>query len=90
MLAVFRERLMGFDFTDILERFEVGMEVQSGDLVTADALLDQAGDFDPSDLLVRLGLRGESKGDTAAAIEFALEGLHLTRRLNKSAHRYAM
>lgn len=90
VLAIFRERLMGFDFTDILERFEIGMEVQSGDLVTADALLDQAGDFDPSDLLLRLGLRGESKGDTAAAIEFALEGLHLTRRLNKSAHRYAM
>jgi magnesium chelatase subunit I len=90
VLAIFRERLLGFDFSDILDRFEMGMEVQSGDLVTAQSLLDQAGDFDASDLLLRLGLRGESPGDTAAAIEFALEGLHLTRRLNKSAHRYAV
>ena len=49
----------------------------------------QADGYDPSDLLMRLGLRGESPGDAAAALEFALEGLHLTRRLNKSSHRYA-
>lgn len=90
VLAVFRERLLGFDFSDVLDRFEIGMEVQSGDLVTAESILDQADDFDASDLLLRLGLRGESPGDTAAAIEFALEGLHLTRRLNKASHRYAM
>lgn len=90
VLAVFRERLLGFDFADVLDRFEIGMEVQSGDLVTAESILDQAGDFDASDLLLRLGLRGESPGDTAAAIEFALEGLHLTRRVNKASNRYAM
>ena len=90
VLAVFRERLLGFDFSDVLDRFEIGLEVQSGDLVTAASILEQADDFDASDLLLRLGLRGESPGDTAAAIEFALEGLHLTRRLNKASDRYAM
>lgn len=89
VLAIFRERLMGFDFSELLDRFDAGMEVQSGDLVAADDLVAQADDFDPSDLLMRLGLRGESPGDAAAALEFALEGLHLTRRLNKSSHRYA-
>ncbi len=89
VLAIFRERLMGFDFSELLERFDVGMEIQSGDLVAADDLVAQTDGFDPSDLLLRLGLRGESPGDAAAALEFALEGLHLTRRLNKSSHRYA-
>jgi magnesium chelatase subunit I len=89
VLAIFRERLMGFDFTDLLDRFDTGMEIQSGDLVAADDLVAQMDGFDPSDLLLRLGLRGESPGDAAAALEFALEGLHLTRRLNKSSHRYA-
>ena len=89
VLAVFRERLMGFDFSDLLERFDTGLEIQSGDLVPAGDLVAQADDFDASDLLLRLGLRGESPGDAAAAIEFALEGLHLTRRLNKSSNRYA-
>ena len=89
VLAIFRERLMGFDFSELLDRFDTGMEIQSGDLVAADELVAQAADYDPSDLLMRLGLRGESPGDAAAALEFALEGLHLTRRLNKSSHRYA-
>ena len=89
VLAIFRERLMGFDFSDLLERFDTGMEIQSGDLVAATDLVSQTDGFDPSDLLLRLGLRGESPGDAAAALEFALEGLHLTRRLNKSSHRYA-
>jgi magnesium chelatase subunit I len=89
VLAIFRERLMGFDFSELLDRFDAGMEIQSGDLVAADDLVEQADGFDPSELLMRLGLRGESPGDAAAALEFALEGLHLTRRLNKSSHRYA-
>ncbi len=89
VLAIFRERLMGFDFTELLDRFDTGMEIQSGDLVAADDLVAQTDGFDPSDLLIRLGLRGESPGDAAAALEFALAGLHRTRRLTKSSHRYA-
>jgi magnesium chelatase subunit I len=34
-------------------------------------------------LLGRLGIEEESRGAAAAAVEFALEGLHLSRRLNK-------
>ncbi len=89
VLAIFRERLMGFDLSDLLGRFDDGVEIQSGDLVAAEDLVGQMSDFDTTDLLMRLGLRGESPGDAAAALEFALEGLHLTRRLNKSSHRYA-
>jgi magnesium chelatase subunit I len=34
-------------------------------------------------LLERLGVEEESPGVAASALEFALEGLHLSRRLNK-------
>jgi hypothetical protein len=33
----------------------------------------------------RLGLTDESPAAAASALEFALEGLHLTKRLNKAA-----
>ncbi len=36
-----------------------------------------------SQLLQRLGVEAESPGLAAAALEFALEGLHLNRRLAK-------
>jgi magnesium chelatase subunit I len=38
-----------------------------------------------SAILARLGIEEESPGLAAAAVEFALEGLHLNRRLSKDA-----
>ncbi len=83
VLEVFREYLMGFDFGPLLAHFDAGAEVVVGDLSPTDEVLQQLSELDLSDLLLRLGLRGESPADAAAAVEFALEGLHLTRRLNK-------
>ena len=85
VLEVFRERLSGFDFRPWLDQFDEGVEVTSGDLVGSDEMLRQAeplGDLTP--LLQRLGVQAESPAHTASALEFALEGLHLTRRLNKT------
>jgi magnesium chelatase subunit I len=89
VLEVFREYLMGFDFGPILEHFDSGAEVESGDLVSAEELLGEAEGIDLAPVLLRLGLRGEAPGDAASALEFALEGLHLTRRLNKSGATYS-
>ena len=84
ILDVFRRRLSGFDFSGLLARFEEGMEVDTGDLVAAPELLKQAGDVPgASGLLKRLEVNGESPALVASALEFALEGLHLSRRLNK-------
>ena len=83
VLEVFRERMAGLDFKPLLARFEVGTTVETGDLVTAGAVLAQVPGFDITPILLRLGLRGESPGDAASALELVLEGLHLTRRLNK-------
>jgi magnesium chelatase subunit I len=86
-LAVFRRRLSGSDFGALLHRFDdEGFEVTTTDLTSATDLLAQFGDLPGlSKLMERLGVEEESPGVAASALEFALEGLHLSRRLNKDA-----
>jgi magnesium chelatase subunit I len=85
LLEVFRRRLSGFDFAQVLGRFDAeGFGAETSDLTTATAFLDQFGDtLGLGRLLGRLGIEEESPGVAASALEFALEGLHLSRRLNK-------
>jgi len=83
-LEVFRRRLSGFDFQPILSRFAQGFVAETSDLTPAAQLLGQFGELPGlSKLLERLGVEEESPGVAASAVEFALEGLHLSRRLNK-------
>jgi magnesium chelatase subunit I len=83
-LEVFRRRLSGYDFHPILARFDQGFAAETSDLTSAADLLAQFGELPGlSKLLERLGVEEESPGVAASAIEFALEGLHLSRRLNK-------
>jgi magnesium chelatase subunit I len=89
VLEVFREYLMGFDFSHVLEAFDAGLECEIGDLSPAAEILSQFAELDVSELLLRLGLPDDGAEETASAIEFALEGLHLTRRLNKHAGMYS-
>ena len=83
-LEVFRRRLSGYDFDTLLERFDEGLAVDTGELTPASDLLDAIGDLPGlAKLLERLGVEEESPGVAASAVEFALEGLYLSRRLNK-------
>jgi magnesium chelatase subunit I len=83
-LEVFRRRLSGYDFGPLLERFDEGYAVETGELTPAGDLLDAIGELPGlATLLERLGVEEESPGVAASALEFALEGLHLSRRLNK-------
>jgi magnesium chelatase subunit I len=85
-LEVFRRRLSGFDFQPLLHRFDDGLTAETSDLTPAGDLLAQFGDLPGlSKLLDRLGVEEESPGVAASALEFALEGLFLSRRLNKDA-----
>ncbi|MGY1849055.1 sigma 54-interacting transcriptional regulator [Blastococcus sp. SYSU DS1021] len=82
----FRARCAGLDLTGLQEHFTGGETVESGDLVPAPALLGQLGTVPKlAELLGRLGVPegDQSAEQAAAAVEFALEGLHLTRRLAK-------
>ncbi len=85
LVEVFRRRLSGFDFAPVLGRFDTeGFGVETSDLMTAAVFLDQFGDTPGlGRMLGRLGIEEESPGVAASALEFALEGLHLSRRLNK-------
>ncbi|MCW2740678.1 MAG: putative magnesium chelatase [Blastococcus sp.] len=82
----FRARCAGLDLTGLQEHFTGGETVESGELVPAPALLGQLGTIPKlAELLGRVGVpEGEQSAEqAAAAVEFALEGLYLTRRLAK-------
>jgi magnesium chelatase subunit I len=84
--ASFRAHLAGVDLSALQRLFEEGATVETGDLIPADELLRQVGPFSGlAQILDRLGIAEglENPGLSAAALEFALEGLHLSRRLAK-------
>jgi magnesium chelatase subunit I len=83
--ATFKDRLAGLDLSGFTAVFADGAVVETGELVPAADVLGQL-DTVPGlfKVLNRLGYDdGASRGQVAAAAEFTLEGLHLTRRLDK-------
>ncbi len=82
----FRARLGGADLSALTARFEDGGSVESGDLVTAEELLRRLGPVEGLGALVsRLGEDSTEPGAVAAAVELALEGLYLNRRISKDS-----
>jgi magnesium chelatase subunit I len=81
----FRARLGSADLSGLLALFEGGGTVETGELVPASDLLSRVGEVKGlARIMRRLGVDGdESLGQAAAAVEFALEGLYLMRRLSK-------
>ena len=83
--ATFRDRLSGIDLSGFTNVFAKGGVVETGDLVAASDLLAQLGAVPGLyKVLSRLGYDDAAgRGQVAAAVEFTLEGLYLTRRLEK-------
>jgi magnesium chelatase subunit I len=87
----YRARLAGLDLRPLQEKFDGGLTVLTGDSTSAESLLSQLGPVPVlSALLDRLEPDGIGEGPAAvgiaaAAIEFALEGLHLNKRLAKDS-----
>jgi len=85
----FRARLAGLDLRPLQDKFDEGLTVSSGDTVGGERLLEQLGPIPVlSALLERLEPDGFGEGPAAigiaaAAVEFALEGLYLNKRLAK-------
>jgi magnesium chelatase subunit I len=86
VLTVYKERVSPDQVRDVIAAFEEGIIAHTGeDIASADEaqLLEQV----PALRTAVLGLTqgDESPAAVAAAIEFVLEGLHLSKRLNKDA-----
>ncbi|HEU0129806.1 MAG TPA: sigma 54-interacting transcriptional regulator [Mycobacteriales bacterium] len=82
----YRARLGGADVSGLLAKFEDGTTVETGELVPATELLTRVGTVPGlAQLMRRLGVDdgAESPGLAAATVEFALEGLHLAKKLDK-------
>ena len=85
LAETFRARLSGLNLSGFTDLFAEGAIVETGELVPAADLLSQLGTVPGlSKVLDRLGHGDDaSPGQAAAAVEFVLEGLHLTRRIDK-------
>ncbi|HEX9033601.1 MAG TPA: sigma 54-interacting transcriptional regulator [Streptosporangiaceae bacterium] len=83
----FRAHLGSADLSGLVARFSEGGSVEASDLLPAAELLRRIGEVPGlAKIMERLdGEGGESPGQAAAALEFALEGLYLMRRLSKDA-----
>ncbi|GAA4202719.1 ATP-binding protein [Streptosporangium oxazolinicum] len=80
----FRGTLGGIDLNPLLEKFSEGIQVESGVAVPAAELLRRIGPVPGlARIMSQLGIGDESPGHAAAALEFAMEGLYLLRRLSK-------
>lgn len=83
---VFRRHLGGVDLTPLIEVLDEGGVIEIGDLVTSTDLLQAAGAWEGLGRLVAAveGPDAEpTAGIAAASVELALEGLWLTRRIDK-------
>jgi magnesium chelatase subunit I len=82
----YRAHLGSVDLSGLVARFTDGGSVEASDLLPAAELLRRVGEVPGlAKIMDRLDGGGESPGHAAAAIEFALEGLYLMRRLSKDA-----
>jgi magnesium chelatase subunit I len=81
----FRERLGGLDLSGFATVFAEGATVETGELVPARELLGQLGTIAGlSKVLDRLDLADDADpGHVGSAVELVLEGMHLTRRIDK-------
>ncbi|MEY2959810.1 MAG: hypothetical protein RLZZ01_2378 [Actinomycetota bacterium] len=84
VLSVFKDRVDPSFTTPVVESFEAGIVAQTGEDLPSDELAGLLQHIpalrEPVDALVGAD---RSLAAVAAAVEFVLEGLHLSRRLNK-------
>jgi len=83
---VYRSHLGGEDLSGLISRIDEGIVIESGDVVSASALLASVGAFDGLARIVTATEGADADitpGLSAACLELALEGLWLTRRIAK-------
>jgi magnesium chelatase subunit I len=86
ILSVFREHVAVENLRDVVDAFEGDRVVHAGEDVTSADYVDLLADVGPLRQPVMALCGGDdSAAMVASAVEFVLEGLHLSKRLNKDA-----
>ncbi|HZT52921.1 MAG TPA: hypothetical protein VE995_00905, partial [Gaiellaceae bacterium] len=85
VLAVFRRRVPPEQLGAVVTAFDEAKVVHAGDDLPSSAYADMLAEVPALRAPVMALAGGESPGAIASAAEFVLEGLHLTKRLNKEA-----
>jgi len=85
VLSVFKDRCPMEQFRTVVDAFEDGSVVHAGDDVPSSSYVDLITKMPDLRKQVATLAGGESPAELASAVEFVLEGLHLSKRLNKEA-----
>jgi magnesium chelatase subunit I len=83
VVNVFNRHFSLSELVALVERFEAGAEVETGEYVASESLQHLVAEIPELSRAVAGLDVGESPAGVASGIEFVLEGLHLNRRLNK-------
>jgi magnesium chelatase subunit I len=85
VLTTFRERFDLAELNGVIDAFEEARAVDAGEDISSAAYAELVGDIPALRDAVRSLTEDESPASIASAVEFVLEGLHLSKRLNKEA-----
>jgi magnesium chelatase subunit I len=85
VLTTFRERFDVAELSGVVDGFEEARSVDAGEDIDSTAYAELLGELPALRDGVRRLTEDESPAAVASAVEFVLEGLHLSKRLNKQA-----
>jgi len=85
VLTVFNRAFTGGDLDEVVAAFQGGLKVDVSDVMPSEAYVRQIGEARPLHAACKK-LGAKDPAAVASALEFVLEGLHLSRKLNKDAH----
>ena len=82
VLNVFNRTFTSGELDEVVGAFQDGLRIEVSDAMPAELYLRHLGQVRPLQAAVRK-LGAQDPGSVAAAVEFVLEGLHLSKKLNK-------
>src|ERR1700675_3417316 len=85
VLSVFNRAFSGTDLDEVVAAFQGGLKMDVSDVMPSDAYVRQIGEARPLHAACKK-LRAMDPAAIASALEFVLEALHLSRKLNKNVH----
>jgi magnesium chelatase subunit I len=83
VLNVFNRQFSGGELEEVVKAFQAGLRVEVGDTMPSGEYVRQTGEVRPLHGAIKK-LGAADPAESAAAVEFVLEGLHLSKKLNKN------